>query len=115
MSNIKFSGRIWKDPEMRFTPSGEPVLQWKMSLYTGKDKEGNYKKSAWVSCEVWGADAERLQNDLHEKMTVTVEGQPKEPRTYVKDGVEKHVGLEVRAYRVAISDEFRATPDESSY
>jgi|WetSurMetagenome_2_1015567.scaffolds.fasta_scaffold183377_2 single-strand DNA-binding protein len=115
MSNIKFSGRIWKDPEMRFTKAGEPVLTWKMSLYTGKTKEGEYKKSAWIPVEIWGADAERLQNDIKEKMTITVEGVPREPRTYVKDGVEKNVGLEVRAFRVAIGDEFRDTPAEDSY
>lgn len=107
MSNIKFSGRIWKDPVMRYTTTGEQVLSWKMSLYTGKTKEGEYKKSQWISCEIWGADAERLQNEIKEKMTVTVEGMPKEPRTYEKDGVEKQVGFEVRAFRVALSDEFR--------
>jgi single-strand DNA-binding protein len=115
MSNIKFSGRIWKDPEMRYTKAGEPVLTWKMSLYTGKTKEGAYKKSQWIGVEVWGADAERLQNDIKEKMTVTVEGMPREPRTYTKDGVEKQAGLEVRAFRVAIGDEFKNTPAEDSY
>jgi single-stranded DNA-binding protein len=115
MSNIKFSGRIWKDPVMRCTTSGEYVLTWIMSLYTGKTKEGAYKKSQWINVEVWGADAERLQNDLKEKMTVTVEGMLREPRTYTKDGVEKQAGYEMRAFRVAIGDEFRDTQAEDSY
>jgi single-stranded DNA-binding protein len=115
MSNIKFSGRIWKNPVMRYAKSGEPVLTWTMSLYTGKTQDGAYKKSQWVSVEIWGADAERLQNELKEKMTITVEGMPREPRTYTKDGVEKQAGLEVRAFRVAIGDEFRDTPAEDSY
>ena len=115
MSNIKFSGRIYKDPVMRYTPSGDPVLGWQMGLYTGKNKVGEYKKSAWITVEVWGEDATRLQNELKEKMTVTVEGMPKEPRKYTKDGVERQVGFEVRAFRVAMSDEFKNTPAEESY
>ena len=110
MSNIKFSGRIWKEPVMRYTTGGDPVLTWTMSLYTGKTKEGEYKKSQWVGCSIWGEEATRLQNDLHEKMTVTVEGMPAEPRTYEKDGVTKQAGFEVRAYRVALADEFK-TPE----
>jgi single-strand DNA-binding protein len=113
MSNIKFSGRIWKDPEVRYTKAGEPVLSWKMSLYTGKTKEGEYKKSAWITCYAFGEDAEKWQTQLTDKMTVTVEGMPAEPRKYVKDGVEKYAGFEVRAFRVAISDEFRAVPEET--
>lgn len=115
MSNIKFSGRVWKDPVMRYTTTGEQVLSWKMSLYTGKTKEGEYKKSQWISCEIWGQDAERLQNEIKEKMTVTVEGMPKEPMKYEKDGVELWYPFAVRAFRVALSDEFRNTPDEQSY
>jgi single-stranded DNA-binding protein len=115
MSNIKFSGRIYKEPEMRATPAGEFVLSWNMSIYTGKTKAGEYKKSEWIRVNSWGEDAKRLQNELKEKMVVTVEGQPQEPRTYVKDGVEKQAGLEVTAYRVALNDEFRTIPEEDSF
>ena len=111
MSNIKFSGRIWKDPEMRYTKSGKPVLSWTMSLYTGKNEDGTYKKSAWVAVTAWNDLADRLQNDLKEKMTITVEGTPNEPRKYMKDGVERYAGFEVTAWRVALSDEFRNTPE----
>ena len=113
MSNIKFSGRIHKEPVMRATTSGEFVLSWNMSLYTGKNKDGEYKKSAWITVNIWGEDAQRLRNELIDKMVVTVEGMPCEPRTYTDKatGVEKRAGFEVTAYRVAIGDEFR-TPSE---
>ena len=115
MSNIKFSGRIFGEPVIRYTQAGDPVLSWKIGIYTGKTKEGEYKKSAWIACYAFGSDAEKWQNELADKMTVTVEGMPAEPRKYVKDGVEKYAGFEVRVFRVAIGDEFRATPEADTY
>ena len=38
MSNIKFSGRIYKDPEMRFTKNGKAALTWKMSAVHRKER-----------------------------------------------------------------------------
>lgn len=112
MSNIKISGRIFDDPVMRYTKTGKAVLSWKIGLYTGKTGD-DYNKSVWVTCYAWEQEAERLNGVLAKKMAVTVEGQPLPPRTYEKDGIEKQVGLEINARRVAIGDEFGPVAEEN--
>lgn len=117
MSNIKFSGRIWKDPVMRCTPNGKYVLNWELSLYTGKNEKGEYNQSVVYDIEAWNDLGERLQNELKDKMVITVEGMPRPPRKYTdkETGVEKYARPCYTAFRVAIGDEFQNTPAEDCY
>lgn len=58
-----FIGRLGKDPEVRYTPSGDPVCN--ISLAVGKkwkDKQSGETKeqTTWVNLAFWGKAAELL-------------------------------------------------------
>jgi len=76
-------GNLGRDPEMRYTPSGEPVPSFSVAPsreYTGK--EGKVKETTWFRISVWGKMAEVCNNYLRKGSKVLVEGRlPPDPAT----------------------------------
>ena len=115
MSNIKFTGTIVKeDPILRYMPDGvKCVANFSVSLYTGKNAAGEYNPSQFVRVEAWDDLAQEINNMLHRKDRVTVEGWILPPRTWKdKDGVEHPAGLEVKAVTWSKGDGFKDAPQD---
>jgi len=107
MSNIRLTGRLAKDGELRFTPDGKPVLNFSMSIYTGGSQEKGYKPSRWVSVQAWDNLATSAQEMAVKGATLTVEGQVLPERTYQSNGETKTAGWEIRADVITKGDTFR--------
>lgn len=88
-TNVCFiHGRIGKDPEVRFLPSGTPVA--KFSLCSNDDyfdkKAGRWVEVAeWHDCVVVGDYAEKVAEKYHSGDLVNITCRVK-PRTYEKNG-----------------------------
>ena len=69
-------GNLGKEPEMRFTPSGQPVVT--LSVATNRSYSGAngqpVKETAWFRVTVWGKQAETCNQFLHKGSKVLVEG-----------------------------------------
>jgi single-strand DNA-binding protein len=69
-------GRLGRDPEMRYMPSGDPVTSF--SVATDRqynDKGGNkIKETTWFRVSVFGKQAENVNQYLHKGSMVLVEG-----------------------------------------
>ena len=69
-------GNLGKDPEMRFTPSGQPVTT--LSVATNRRYNGQngqpVKETTWFRVTVWGKQAESCNEFLHKGSKVLVEG-----------------------------------------
>lgn len=69
-------GNLGKDPEMRFTPSGQPVTT--LSLATNRRYNNTngqpVKETTWFRITVWGKQAEACNQHLHKGSRVLVEG-----------------------------------------
>ena len=69
-------GRLGKDPEMRFTPAGQPVTSF--SVATDRqyaDQSGKQvKETIWFRVQAWGKLAETCKNFLQKGKLVMVEG-----------------------------------------
>ena len=69
-------GNLGKEPEMRFTPSGQPVTT--LSLATNRRYNGAngqpVKETTWFRITVWGKQAEYCSEFLHKGSKVLVEG-----------------------------------------
>ena len=69
-------GNLGKEPEMRFTPSGQPVTT--LSLATNRRYNGAngqpIKETTWFRITVWGKQAESCSEFLHKGSKVLVEG-----------------------------------------
>ena len=69
-----FIGNLGSNPEMRFTPSGDPVTQF--SVATSR-RYGDKEETTWFRVNVWGKQAESCSQYLHKGSKVLVEGRLK--------------------------------------
>lgn len=65
------SGRCGQDMEVRYTPGGKAVGQFGLPVETGY---GENKKTAWVTCKIFGDRAEKLAQYVRKGSLVTVTG-----------------------------------------
>jgi single-strand DNA-binding protein len=70
------AGNLGRDPEMRYTPSGQAVCNLNVATnrsYT--DANGQLvKRTKWFRVSVWGKQAEACNTYLHKGSKVLVEG-----------------------------------------
>jgi single-strand DNA-binding protein len=73
---ILIVGHLGKEPEMRYTPSGQAVTNFNLAAnrqYT--DSSGQVvKETTWFRISAWGKTAEHCSEFLHKGSLVLVEG-----------------------------------------
>jgi single-strand DNA-binding protein len=69
-------GNLGRDPEMRYTPSGQAVTNFNVATNrTYNDNAGNQvKQTTWFRVSVWGKQAETVHQYLRKGRQVLVEG-----------------------------------------
>lgn len=75
-STIIVVGNLGKDPEMRYTPSGQAVTNFNVAAnrkYTSSDGQ-LVKETTWFRVSVWGKQAESCNQFLKKGSLVLVEG-----------------------------------------
>jgi single-strand DNA-binding protein len=73
-NNITITGRLSGDPELRYTADGKPLARFRVPVYAGKNKSGEYNPSLWVHVVVWDKDAEFVAEHYHKGDDVSVSG-----------------------------------------
>jgi single-strand DNA-binding protein len=69
-------GNVGRDPEMRYTPSGQPVTSFSVATnrqYTSNNGE-QVKETVWFRITAWGKQAETCNQYVKKGMKVLVEG-----------------------------------------
>lgn len=97
MAEIKFTGNVGKDAELKFLPSGRPVLNFSVADSKSKRLEsGEWETLAeqWLDCAVWGDLAEFYADKIRRGSRVTVYGDFMSRKYQNKEGVPG-VALEV--------------------
>ena len=79
LNRVQLIGRLGKDPESKFTPTGKKVAHFSLAVSTRwKDKSGETKESTeWVNIEAWGRLGEVCQEYLKKGSLVFLEGRLK--------------------------------------
>ena len=95
-------GNLGREPEMRFTPNGDPVTSF--SVATSR-KHGERDETCWFRISVWGKQAEACSQYLHKGSKVLVEGRlrPDEsgnPRVFERKDGSSGASFEVTAESV---------------
>jgi len=68
-------GRLGKDPEQRFTPSGQTVTSFSVATDRTYTQDGKQvKETTWFRVQAWGKLAENCNNFLQRGKMVMVEG-----------------------------------------
>lgn len=101
-------GNLGRDPEMRYTPSGQAVTSMSVaSNRTYKGSDGNtVKETIWFRVSVWGKQAENASQYLRKGSKVLVEGRltPDRvtggPRIYTRQDGTSAASFEVSAVTV---------------
>ena len=92
MNKVILIGNVGRDPEMRYTPSGQAVTSFSVATSYGK---GDDKATEWFNCSAWGKQAELTNEYLRKGSQVYVEGRIRS-REYEVDGKPRTGNVEVK-------------------
>jgi single-strand DNA-binding protein len=105
-TQITIAGNLVDDPELRFTPSGQPVARFRVaSTPRFLDKNTNEWKdgdSLFLTCNVWRQAAENVAESLTRGTRVIVQGRLRQRSYETKEG-EKRTVYEVEVDEVGPS------------
>lgn len=112
MNKVIIIGNLGRDPEMRFTPSGQAVTKFSVaSTRQYKNSAGEQvKETTWFSVEAWGKLAEICNQYLKKGAKVYVEGRIKpdkttgSPHVYEKKDGSAGASFEVAAIEIQFLD-----------
>lgn len=111
LNKIMLIGNVGTDPEMRFTPSGNPVTSFRLAtsrVYTASDGERK-QETEWFTVVAWKKQAESCNQFLTKGQRVYVEGSLRTRAWEGRDG-QKRVTVEVIANRVIFLDKQALAP-----
>jgi single-strand DNA-binding protein len=101
-TQITIAGNLVDDPELRFTPSGQPVARFRIASTprfrdnaSGEWKDGD---SLFLTCNVWRQAAENVAESLQRGMRVIVSGRLKQRSYETKEGEKRTV------YEIEVDD-----------
>ncbi len=103
LNKVLLVGRITQEPELRFIPSGQAVMDLRLAVNRRyKDKNDAWQDdTCYVTATVWGDQASRLKERVKVGVPVFVEGRLKSRTWEAKDGT-KRSALDVQADRVQV-------------
>lgn len=120
LNKVMIIGRLGRDPEMRYTPSGRPVTTFSVatsrSWNTGEGERRT--ETEWFNVVAWGSLAEICKQYLNKGQQVYVEGRL---QTRYWDDAEgnKHFSTEIVANEMIMlgdrRDNNQSTDDEQSF
>ena len=111
LTKIMLIGNLGTDPEMRFTPSGNPVTSFNVAtnrVYTTSDGERK-QETEWFRVTAWRKQAESCNQFLTKGKLVYVEGSLRTRTWEDRDG-QRRTTLEVNADRVLFLDRQAVAP-----
>jgi single-strand DNA-binding protein len=92
LNRIQLIGRLGKDPESRFMPSGKNVAHFSLAVSERwKTADGESKENTeWVNVEAWNRLGEICQQYLHKGSLIYLEGRLKTDKYEDKGGETKY-------------------------
>ena len=99
---ITLIGNLGKDPEMRYTSSGQPVTTFTMAVSrTWQNQEGQrQEKTTWFRVTAWRKLAETASQYLTKGSRVLVVGEVEEPQAYIDREGKPKASIEVTAQNI---------------
>jgi single-strand DNA-binding protein len=78
LNRVQLMGRLGKDPEARFTPTGKQVVSFSLAVTNRWKSAGEFKETTdWFNIEVWERLGEVCQQYLHKGSLIFLEGRLK--------------------------------------
>lgn len=90
MNKVLLTGRLTRDPELRYTPNGKAVCNFTIATNRPVVRDGE-KTADFINCIVWGKTAENLSKYQVKGSLIGIDGRL-ESRSYDdKDGNKRYV------------------------
>ena len=114
-------GNVGKDPEMKFTPSGQAVTTFSMATthqYTSNGEK--VKETTWFRVNVWGKSAESVHQYVRKGAKVYVEGRLVSdkatggPKVWTKQDGSPSASFDVTAATVKFLDSAKVGQSEQA-
>lgn len=117
LNRVTLIGNLGRDPEVRFTLSGQAVCNFSIATDESyKDKSGSkVEKTEWHNITMWGKLAEIAGEYLEKGKTVYLEGKLATRKWQDKDGNDRYTTEIVADKMQMLSGKREREPQESDY
>lgn len=112
LNNVVLIGRLTKDPELRYTPSGVAVASFTLAVDRPFAKEGQ-QQADFIPVVVWNKQAENCANYIGKGRLVAIQGRI-QVRTYDTPEGQRRWVTEVVAENVRFLDRARNDQDNQN-
>lgn len=91
MNKVMLTGRLSKDPEVRYTPNGRVVCQFVVAVDRPFVGEDGKREADFIACVIWGKQAEFVGNHFVKGKWIETEGRLQIRSYDAKDGSKRYV------------------------
>ena len=114
MNNVSLVGRITKEPELRYTPNGSPVITFTIAV----DRPFAKDTTDFIACVAWNQQAEFIGNYIKKGNLIGLTGTI-QTRSYQAKNGETRVITEVvldtvKNYTPKDNNQIKTTPNPNS-
>lgn len=74
INHVVLVGRLTKDPELRYTPSGVPMTRFTVAVNRAFSNQSGEREADFIGCIAWRKQAENLANFMRKGSLIGVEG-----------------------------------------
>ena len=74
INRVVLVGRLTKDPELRYTPSGVPMARFTIAVNRTFSSQSGEREADFIGCIAWRKQAENLANFMRKGSLIGVEG-----------------------------------------
>lgn len=100
MNYIIIAGHLGSDPETRFTPSGQKVINFRIAVNIRK---GGKEETVWYRVTIWGERFDKMVSYLKKGSAVIVSGELGKPEIYTDREGKQQVSLDITADNIRFS------------
>ncbi len=113
LNKVMLIGNVGKDPELKHTPSGIPVVSFNLATTDSwKDRSGNLQEHTdWHTIVAWRGLAEICQKLVKKGARIYIEGKLQTRKIEDKNGNRKHI-VEILADNMLLLDGKRNKEDQ---
>ena len=119
VNSVILVGRLTRDPELRYTPNGNPVARFSLAVDRSFRGPNGERQTDFIRCSCWNKTAELVSNYLQKGRLVAIEGSLRVNSVTNADGSRRDY-TEVICSRVTFLDRGRdgsgtSSPEESDF
>lgn len=114
LNKVMIIGRLGRDPEMRYTPSGRPVTNFSVATSRNWTTSSGERKTEteWFNVVAWSNLAEICNQYLVKGQQVYIEGRL-QTRHWDDDNDKRHSSVEIVANEMIMLGKRRTSDDET--